>query len=61
MATKSILKSIVIRDKKSLNRLLAALENSKSKRDMKFSPSVSHQTITGDAVRKLFQGGEAKD
>ena len=58
MATKSILKTIAVKSKKSCNSLVNALENAKdkSKSEVKFSRSV--RTADDDMIKKIF--GERK-
>lgn len=58
MATKSILKSIVIKDKKTGNALVNALENARNKtsKDVMFSRAV--RTADDETITKIF--GERK-
>ncbi|MCI7349299.1 MAG: hypothetical protein MSH60_00915 [Ruminococcus sp.] len=58
MATKSILKSIVIKDKKTGNALVNALENARNKtsKDVTFSRAV--RTADDETISKIF--GERK-
>lgn len=58
MATKSILKSIVVKDKKSGSALVNALESAKGKhsKDVNFSKAV--RTADDDMIKKMF--GEKK-
>jgi hypothetical protein len=54
MATKSILKDIVIRDEKLAKKLIIALENAekKSRIDVKFSKPVNN--VCGETIKKMF-------
>lgn len=58
MATKSILKNIVIKDKKSSSDLINALESAKGKKavDVTFSRSV--RTADDEMIRKMFEKAE---
>lgn len=56
MATKSVLKTVYIKDNKTAGRLAFALENAQNKpsREVKIPGSV--RTVSGDDVRRLFEG-----
>ncbi len=58
MATKSILKSIVIKDKKSSTALVNALESAKGKKanDVTFSRTV--RTADDEMIKKMFDKTE---
>lgn len=55
MATKSFLKSVYIKDKKSAKSFVAALENAekKTKKDVNFRKSVQ-EIEDEDTIRKMF-------
>lgn len=59
MATKSILKNIVIKDKKSCSSLINALEGAKGKiaKEVNFSRSV--RTVDDETIKKMF--GDKKE
>jgi hypothetical protein len=54
MATKSILKNIVIKDKKSCRSLINALENAKGKTRKEVVFSRSYRTATEDDIDRIF-------
>ena len=54
MATKSILKNIVIKDKKATVRLVNALEQSTKKRDRTNRGKVSYSYANSDELRRIF-------
>ena len=54
MATKSILKNIVIKDKKSCRSLINALENAKGKTRKEVVFSRGYRTATEDDIDKIF-------
>lgn len=54
MATKSILKTIFIKDNTSALRLVNALENAQNKRSKDVHIPVAVRTLTGSDVRRLF-------
>ncbi len=58
MATKSILKSIVVKDKKSSSSLVNALESAKGKRAKTVNFSKSVRTADDEMIKKMF--GENK-
>jgi len=58
MATKSILKSVVLKDRKSANLLINALTNAKNKSSKKFTFSRAVRTADDDLIKKIF--GEDK-
>ncbi|WP_204220831.1 hypothetical protein [Megamonas hypermegale] len=54
MATKSILKNIVIKDKKSCRSLINALENAKGKKRKEVIFSRGYKTATEEDIDKIF-------
>lgn len=54
MATKSVLKSIEIRDKKTAQALISALENAKGKHAKPVEHQRAFSDATRDEVRKIF-------
>ena len=54
MATKSILKSIQIKDKKSAARLANALENASDKKAKDIKHNRSFSDASRDDIRKMF-------
>lgn len=54
MATKSILKTIFIKDNKSALRLVNALENAQNKSSKDVSIPMAVRTLNGSDVRRLF-------
>lgn len=54
MATKSILKSIVIKDKKSSSSLINALENAEGKRSKDVSFSRAVRNADDEMIKKMF-------
>lgn len=58
MATKSIIKSIDIRDKKLCQTFVSALENAKEKKSKEVSLSRTFTEIKGEKIKELF--GENK-
>ena len=58
MATKSILKSIVIKDKKSGSALVNALESAKGKKSQKVEFSSAVRSADDELIKKMF--GEKK-
>lgn len=58
MATKSILKNIALKDKKSVTTLVDALINAKNKSSKKVDFSRSVRTADDDMIQKIF--GENK-
>lgn len=58
MATKSILKNIALKDKKSITALVNALINAKDKSSKKVNFSRSVRTADDDMIQKIF--GENK-
>lgn len=59
MATKSILKTIHIKNKKTAQALIQALENAKGKKAKDVTMSRMHSTASRDEIKKLF--GESDD
>lgn len=55
MATKSILKNIIIKNKKSCWSLINALENSKGKKARKVTFSRGYSSATKDDISKIFK------
>lgn len=56
MATKSFLKDIVIKDKKSATAFLSALENAEGKRRKEINYNIPVKTIKDDeTIRKIFK------
>lgn len=54
MATKSILKNVVIKDKKSCSSLVNALESAKGKRAKEVVYSRSVRTADDEMIKKMF-------
>ena len=54
MATKSILKNVVIKDKKSCSSLVNALESAKGKRAKEVIYSRSVRTADDEMIKKMF-------
>ena len=55
MATKSFLKEIVIKDKKSAEKFISALENAENKRAKKVSINKMVEDVTdSEQIRKIF-------
>ena len=55
MATKSFLKNIVIKDKKSAEKFISALENAANKKAKKVSVDKRTEDVTDkEQIRKLF-------
>lgn len=54
MATKSIYKNIVIKDKKLTNNLVFALENAEQKRSKDVKLSKSFREIKKEQIKELF-------
>ena len=54
MATKSILKSVVIRDEKSAQALLDAIESSRSAQKNMKEPKVSAKRMNKKTIAKIF-------
>ena len=55
MATKSFLKNIVIKNRKSANSLVSALENAEKKGKKKIKNNKAVQTITNkETIKKMF-------
>jgi len=54
MATKSILKNVVIKDKKAAQRLVNALEQAGKKREINEQSRVSHSYASAEELRKMF-------
>ena len=55
MATKSFLKDIVIKDRKSANSLVSALENAEKKGRKQINIATSVKTIENkETIRKMF-------
>lgn len=54
LATKSILKSIQIKDKKSAARLASALENASGKKSKAIKYNRSFSDASRDDIRKMF-------
>lgn len=54
MATKSILKNINIKDKKSILALVNALENASNKHVQPISPSRTFSDASREDIRKMF-------
>ena len=54
MATKSILKSVVIRDEKSARALLDAIESSRSAQRKIKEPKVSAKRMNKKTIAKIF-------
>lgn len=56
MATKSFLKNIVIKDKKSAKSFLCALENAEGKHKKKVNFDVAVETVKdGETIKKIFK------
>jgi len=58
MATKSILNTVRVRNKKSAENLLSALENAEKKAAKTVRYSKSYQEVKGSDIKKLFQKGQ---
>ena len=56
MATKSMLKNVVLRDRKLANRFLTALDRAKTKRSKKVILERNIEEIKGEDVKRLFDG-----
>ena len=56
MATKSILKNVTIKDKKSALFLVSALENAHGKRSKDVQHQRPHSDASRDDIRKMFGG-----
>jgi hypothetical protein len=54
MATKSILKTIVIKDRRSARKLVSALENAGGKKSEPVKQSRSYSYATADEIRAMF-------
>ena len=55
MATKSFLKNIVIKDRKSAERFLSALENAENKKSKKVKINKMVEDVTdSERIRKIF-------
>lgn len=55
MATKSFLKNIVIKDRKSAERFISALENAENKKSKKVKINKMVEDITdSERIRKIF-------
>ena len=54
VATKSILKSVVIKDKKAAQRLVNALEGAKNKRSKSNQSAVSYSYASAEDLKKMF-------
>lgn len=54
MATKSVLKNVHIRDKKSALRLVNALENAAGKRSKEVMQTRSFSDASKEEIRKMF-------
>lgn len=55
MATSSITKDIVIRDKKASQQLISALENADGKCSQEVSYSKAHKEIRGEKIKEIFK------
>lgn len=56
MATKSILKNVTIKDKKSALFLVSALENARDKRSQDVHHQRPHSDASREDIRKMFGG-----
>lgn len=56
MATKSILKNVTIKDRRSTQRLVSALENAHGKRSQDVQHQRSHSDASREDIRKMFGG-----
>ena len=56
MATSSILKNVVVKDKKSLKKLIGALENAQKKARTPESLSKKASYATHDEIQNMFGG-----
>lgn len=56
MATKSILKNVTIKDKKSALFLVSALENAHGKRSQDVQHQRPYSDASRDEIRKMFGG-----
>jgi hypothetical protein len=54
MATKSILKTIVIKDERPARRFLSAMENSKGKKSEPIKQSRPYSYANADEIRAMF-------
>lgn len=54
MATKSILKSVDIKDKKLSKSLVVALENASGKRSKNVQLSRTYEDVRGEKLRSIF-------
>ncbi len=55
MATKSFLKNIVIKDRKSAERFISALENAENKKSKKVKINKMVEDVTdSERIRKIF-------
>ncbi len=54
MATKSILKNVTIKDKRSVVRLVKALENAKGKKSQRVVSTRSFSDASREEIRKMF-------
>ena len=54
VATKSILKNVVIKDKNSAKKLAKALEQAKNRKDRDGSPVVSFSYASDEDIKKMF-------
>ena len=54
MATKSILKTVILKDKKSAYSLMNALENAKNKSSKKIVFSRAVRTADDEMIKKMF-------
>lgn len=59
MATKSILKNVTIKDKRSACLLVSALENASGKRSQPVQHQRPHSDASRDDIRKMF--GDTND
>lgn len=54
MATKSVLKNVMIKDRRSAHRLVSALENAKNKSEKKVILSRTCSEMGRDEIRAVF-------
>ena len=56
MATKSILKNVTIKDRRSAHSLVCALENAHGKHSQEVQHQRSHSDASREDIRKMFGG-----
>lgn len=60
MATKSVLKNVIIKDRRSAYALVRALENAGGKQSQEVSMSRTCKELDRNDVRKIFGGNDGR-